>query len=124
MNLYSATCICRVQIPTHTLDPSCHRINAAIQPHSFMFFYAVGFLFIKYGIGGKRMSKVERGLDPEALEEFSELISSILIPELICIADKYNYDRDSMIKYTADTINAVSELATFEHYELREDKND
>ena len=63
------------------------------------------------------------GLEEAELEEFNAVISSVLIPELIRIADKYNIDRDSMIKFTADTLNAMSELATFANYKAEsEDK--
>ena len=58
----------------------------------------------------------EYGLEEKELEEFNAVINGILIPELVRIADKYNYDRDSMIKFAADTLTAMSELATFEHY--------
>ena len=60
----------------------------------------------------------EYGLEEKELEEFNAVINGILIPELIRIADKYNYDRDSMIKFTADTLMAISELATFERYKV------
>ena len=56
------------------------------------------------------------GLEAQELAEFSEVISGMLIPKLIRIADKYNIDRDSMIKFTADTLTAMSELATFEKW--------
>ena len=54
------------------------------------------------------------GLEERELEEFNAVISGMLIPKLIQIADKYNIDRDSMIKFTADLLTAMSELATFE----------
>lgn len=56
------------------------------------------------------------GLEAQELAEFNAVISGILIPKLIQIADKYNIDRDSMIKFTADTLTAMSELATFERW--------
>ena len=56
---------------------------------------------------------VEYGLEKEELAEFNSLISGILIPELMRIADKYNIDRDSMVKFTADTLAALCELSTF-----------
>jgi hypothetical protein len=56
------------------------------------------------------------GLDDETLEEYNKLISGTVIPTLIRIADKHNYDRDSMIRFTADTLVAMSEIATFENY--------
>ena len=56
------------------------------------------------------------GLNDEELEDFNNLISGTVIPELMRIADKHNIDRDSMIKFTADTLTAMSELATFEKW--------
>ena len=76
------------------------------------------------------MSKMkEYGLEEKELREFNAVISGVLIPELIRIADKYNYDRDSMIKFAADTLTAMSELSTFEHYKAAtraesEDRNE
>jgi hypothetical protein len=56
------------------------------------------------------------GLEAQELAEFNAVISGMLIPKLMQIADKYNIDRDSMIKFTADTLTAMSELATFERW--------
>ena len=56
------------------------------------------------------------GMEEKELAEFNAVISGMLIPKLIQIADKYNIDRDSMIKFTADTLTAINELATFERY--------
>lgn len=56
------------------------------------------------------------GLEEATLAEFNAVISDILIPKLIVIADTHNIDRDSMIKFTADTLTAMSELATFENW--------
>ena len=71
----------------------------------------------------------EYGLEEKELGEFNAVISGVLIPELIRIADKYNYNRDSMIKFAADTLTAMSELSTFEHYKAAtraesEERND
>lgn len=55
-------------------------------------------------------------LSDDELEDFNALISRTLIPRLIEIADKYNIDRDSMIKYTADMLEAMAEVATFKNY--------
>lgn len=50
------------------------------------------------------------------LEEYSEFMSHNLIPNLIRFADKHNIDRDSIIKYTADMLEAMAELSTFSYY--------
>lgn len=60
------------------------------------------------------------GLGEPMRTEYSKVISHMLIPELIRIADKYNVDRDSMIKYTADMLTAVSEVSTFVNWEDKE----
>lgn len=56
------------------------------------------------------------GLTREAIDEVAELISGKLISEVIRIADKYNYDRDSMVKYCVDLCSAMAEVATFENW--------
>lgn len=56
------------------------------------------------------------GLNDDELEDFNNLISGTVIPELIRIADKNNIDRDSMIKFTADTLTIMSEVASFENW--------
>ena len=56
------------------------------------------------------------GLDDETLKDFKSLISGTVIPTLIQIADKHNIDRDSMVKFTADTLVAMSEIATFKYW--------
>lgn len=55
-------------------------------------------------------------LGKEELEDVSNLISGTIIPELIRIADTYNYDRDSLIKYVADLFSTMAEVATFENW--------
>lgn len=52
------------------------------------------------------------------LEEYSEFMSHNFIPNLIRFADKHNVDRDSLIKYTADMLEAMAELSTFRDYKL------
>jgi len=56
-------------------------------------------------------------LNKKELHDFNMIISYDLIPKLINFADKYNFDRDSIIKYTADVIKAVIEITTFENFE-------
>ena len=54
----------------------------------------------------------------EELEEYIQIVSHKFIPDIIRFADKHNIDRDSMIKYTADMLEAMAELSTFENYRL------
>ncbi len=68
-----------------------------------------------------QVPQIKYDLDDKAFNEFNKLVSRVLIPNLIRIADKYNYDRDSIIKYAADTISAISEVATFENYQFKEE---
>ena len=56
-------------------------------------------------------------LDREVIDEVADLIGGKLIPEVIRIADKYNYDRDSMVKYCADLYSTMAEVCTFEYWE-------
>ena len=55
-------------------------------------------------------------LSKEELEEVSKLISGTIIPELVRIADTYNYDRNSLIKYVADLFSTMAEVASFENW--------
>lgn len=50
------------------------------------------------------------------LEEYIQIVNHKFIPEIIRFADKHNIDRDSMIQHTANTLAALSELATFKDY--------
>lgn len=59
-------------------------------------------------------------LGEEELEEVANLISGKVVPEIIRIADTYNYDRDSLIKYVADMFSAMAEIATFENWKSGE----
>lgn len=60
-------------------------------------------------------------LEEKELEEVSQLISGTVIPEIVRIADTYNYDRDSLIRYVADMFSVMAELATFEHWQTESD---
>lgn len=55
-------------------------------------------------------------LGEEELEEVTNLISRIVIPEVVRIADKFNYDRDSLIKYVANLFSTMAEVASFENW--------
>lgn len=58
-------------------------------------------------------------LGEEELEEVANLISGKVVPEIIRIADKFNYDRDSLIKYVANLFSTMAEVATFENWKGR-----
>ena len=55
-------------------------------------------------------------LGEEELEEVANLISRIIIPEVVRIADKFNYDRDNLIKYVANLFSTMAEVASFENW--------
>lgn len=58
------------------------------------------------------------GLDEKTLNDFNDFMTNTVIPTLLIIADAHSIDRDSMIRFTADTFVAMSEVATFENYQL------
>lgn len=55
-------------------------------------------------------------LSEEEFKEVANLISGIIIPEVVRIADTYNYDRNSLIKYVADLFSAMAEVSSFENW--------
>lgn len=55
-------------------------------------------------------------LSEEEVEEVANLISGKVVPEIIRIADKFNYDRDSLVKYVANLFSTMAEFATFENW--------
>jgi hypothetical protein len=57
------------------------------------------------------------------LKEINNLISNKIIPELVRIADKYNYDRDSLIKFVANIFLNMAELSTFENFNRAESED-
>jgi hypothetical protein len=58
------------------------------------------------------------GLDDKALRDFTDFMSDMVIPGLVLIADKHNYDRDDFIRYAANIMSMMAEFATFENYKL------
>lgn len=58
-------------------------------------------------------------LGKEELEEVAKLISGTIIPELVRIADNYNYDRNSLIKYVANLFSTMAEVASFENWKVK-----
>lgn len=61
-------------------------------------------------------------LDDKALEDFNKFMSNIVIPGLVFLADKHNYDRDSFINYTSTIMSTMAEIATFENYKLPDEE--
>ena len=59
-------------------------------------------------------------LDEKAFKDFSDFMSGMVIPGLVLIADKHNYDRDDFINYAAVIMSTMAEVATFKNYKLPE----
>lgn len=55
-------------------------------------------------------------LSKEEFEEVANLISGTIIPEVVRIADKFNYDRDSLMKYVANLFSTMAEIAMIENW--------
>lgn len=55
-------------------------------------------------------------LSKEELDEVVNLITKTFIPEIIRIADRHNYYRDSLIKYIANIFSTMAEVTTFENW--------
>ena len=55
-------------------------------------------------------------LSEEEVEEVANLISGTIVPEVVRIADKFNYDRDSLMKYVANLFSTMAEVASFENW--------
>lgn len=55
-------------------------------------------------------------MSEEEIEEVANLISKKFVPEVIRIADSYNYDRDSLMKYVVRMLSVMAETATFENW--------
>ena len=63
-------------------------------------------------------------MDYETAKECSDLLSKIQIMTLenvIKIADKYNINRDELLKKFATMFGVMVELGTFKEYEIKED---
>lgn len=60
-------------------------------------------------------------LSDEELKDFIPIVTKAI--ESICkLSDKHNFDRNSMFKYFANHISAMSEIATIENYSFEEAK--
>lgn len=64
----------------------------------------------------KNNSEIVTDFNEDEAHDFTMIISHDLIPKLIKFADDYNFERDSIIKYTADLLTAMSEISTFENF--------
>lgn len=68
----------------------------------------------------KDNSEVVIDFNEDELHDFNMIISHIMIPKLIKFADDYNFERDSIIKHTANVLTVMSETATFKYFKDEE----
>lgn len=61
-------------------------------------------------------------LDEKAKKDFIKFMTKVVIPGLVFIADKHNYDRDSFIMYATTIMSTMAEVATFKNYKLPDEE--
>lgn len=61
------------------------------------------------------MAEYVDSLTSEELEDFKAIVS-LAIEKLLECADKHNIDRDSFMKYFADTFSAICKTCTFSNF--------
>lgn len=61
-------------------------------------------------------------IDTMALNDFSKMMSEIILPEIMNLADYHGYDRNSMVKYTADVLSAMYEVSDFTNYQVDDEE--
>ena len=62
------------------------------------------------------MSDNQRNLTDKEMEDLKNIVTDTLAN--VCdMADKHNIDRDSMLKYFADMLTAIAEVASIQNYE-------
>lgn len=62
-------------------------------------------------------AEIVTAFSEDELHDFNQIISHVLIPKLIKFADDYNFDRDSIIVFTAKFLMTMSKMASFEYLE-------
>ena len=62
-------------------------------------------------------NNVVYGLSEEELEDFTPIVTNV-IKEICVFSDKYNFDRNSMLAYFANTVKVFNEVATIENFEV------
>ena len=65
---------------------------------------------------------MNNGLDDKAFKDFNDFMVNMVIPGLVFLADKHNYDRDDFIYYAATIMKTMAETATFENYKLPDEE--
>lgn len=62
------------------------------------------------------MSNTQENLTDKEMEDLQGIVADTLA-SVCAMADKHNIDRDSMLKYFADTLTAFTEVASIQNYE-------
>lgn len=62
------------------------------------------------------MSNTQENLTDKEMEDLQSIVTDTLA-SVCAMADKHNIDRDSMLKYFADTLTAFAEVASIQNYE-------
>ena len=62
------------------------------------------------------MSDNQRNLTDKEMEDLKNIVTDTLA-NVCAMADKHNIDRDSMLKYFADILTALTEVASIQNYE-------
>ncbi len=62
------------------------------------------------------MSDKQNNLTDKEMEDLQSIVTDTLA-SVCAMADKNNIDRDSMLKYFADTLTAFAEVASIQNYE-------
>ena len=68
------------------------------------------------------MSDNQRNLTDKETEDLKNIVTDTLA-NVCAMADKYNIDRDSMLKYFADMLTALTEVASIQNYETNQPCN-
>ena len=64
------------------------------------------------------MTDKQRNTTDKEMEDLQNIVADILA-SVCSMADKHNIDRDSMLKYLADMLTALTEVASIQNYETR-----
>ena len=62
------------------------------------------------------MSDNQSNLTDKEMEDLKNIVTDTLA-NVCAMADKHNIDRDSMLKYFADMLTAITEVASIQNYE-------
>ena len=68
------------------------------------------------------MSDNQSNLTDKEMEDLKNIVTDTLA-NVCAMADKHNIDRDSMLKYFADMLTALTEVASIQNYETNHNCN-